>query len=79
MTKNKDVDEIVYQFVTKHFGVERSTLNPQTNFRDDLEADSLDMVEMTIRVEEEFGITLRDEEIMEIESLGDVLTLIKKG
>lgn len=47
-----------------------------TSFVDDLEADSLDIVELIMAVEEEFGITIEDQDVEGIKTIGDVVNYI---
>ena len=72
------IENVIYDFISTHFGVERETLGVETTFKEDLDADSLDMVEFTIRVEEEFGITISDEDALGVATLGDAFALIDR-
>ena len=59
-------------------GVEPGAITEQASFvRDlDLDIDSLDLVEYTMAVEDEFSITLPDEELTDLDNIGDMVTLV---
>ncbi|GAC1324732.1 MAG: hypothetical protein NVSMB13_06640 [Mycobacteriales bacterium] len=57
-------------------GVEPSAITEQASFVRDLDIDSLDLVEYTMAVEDEFSITLPDEELTELDNIGDMVTLV---
>lgn len=53
-------------------------ITPQTSFREDLEADSLDLVELIMAFEEEFEGEIGDEEAQEIETVGEAVAYIEE-
>jgi acyl carrier protein len=60
----------------KHFKVEASTLTPATLLREDLRADSLDLVLLVHDLEDHFGIVVSQESLTSIKSLGDAASMI---
>ena len=62
--------------VVEHLGVDRITVVETASFIDDLGADSLDTVELTMAFEEEFGLSISDEEAENVRTFGDAVTLI---
>ena len=50
----------------------------ETSFKDDLGADSLDLFELVMALEEEYGIEIPAEELTDIETVGDVVDYLKK-
>ena len=50
-----------------------------SGFADDLQADSLDVVELTMALEEKYGITIPDEELPNIKTVGDIVRYIVKN
>ncbi len=66
----------VNHIVVKHLGVEPSALVPQANLLDDLGADSLDVVELVMAVEAEFGIAVPDEDVENIRTIGDIVRYV---
>ena len=57
-------------------GVEPSEVNMDSRFREDLKADSLDLVEMIMAIEEEFGGEISDEEAQKITTVNEAVTYI---
>ena len=56
--------------------VEESAVVPEANFGDDLDADSLDLVELVMALEEEFGVEVPEEELEGVETVGQAYDLI---
>lgn len=54
-------------------------VTPETEFQDDLGADSLDMVELVMHVEEEFDISIPDDEIEKIQTVKDAYEYVEKA
>lgn len=65
------------ELIAEQFNIDVSELNESTNFVDDLNADSIELVEMVMSLEEEFDIKLEDEELLEIHTIGDVIEIIE--
>lgn len=63
--------------IAEQFGVEESELELTTSFEDDLHADSLDLVELVLAIEEEFSISQIDEGVESIKTIGDAVNVIK--
>ena len=59
--------------IVEQLGVEAEEVTMEASFRDDLEADSLDLVELIMAFEEEFGGEISDEEAQKLNSVGDVV------
>ena len=57
--------------------IDESQITEETRFIEDLHADSLDIVQMIIAMEREFGKKFSDEEIAKIKTVGDVLNYLK--
>lgn len=72
------VDERVKQLVSKQLGVEETTVTGKAKFIEDLGADSLDIVELVMAMEETFGIDIPDEEAEGIKTVDDAITYIKR-
>lgn len=54
-------------------------VTPEARFREDLEADSLDLVELMMAFEEEFGGEISDEEAQKIQTVGEVVALLDRA
>ena len=65
--------ERVRSIIVDQLGVEADEVTMTAHFRDDLEADSLDLVELIMRFEEEFGGEISDEEAQTIVTVGDAV------
>ena len=72
-----DIAERVKKIVVEHLGVEADKVTAEASFIDDLGADSLDVVEMLVTIEDEFNITVEDEEIENIKTIGDLVKFIE--
>lgn len=71
------VFEKLCQLLAETFGVGPDTITPETSFQEDLGADSLDLVELMMTLEEEFDVGEIDEETAaRIKTVGDVIDLI---
>jgi acyl carrier protein len=70
-TEDKIIDIIVDKL-----GVERSEVTPEAVFVDDLGADSLDLVELIMAMEEEFGMEIADEDAEKLRTVQDVITFV---
>ena len=71
------VFEKVKGIVVEQLGVEEDEVTMESSFIDDLGADSLDIVELIMALEEEFDIEVPDEEAEKITTVGDVVEYIK--
>jgi len=68
----ENLQERLYVLVSNQLGVEREELVPQARILDDLGADSLDVVELVMALEESFDITVPDEDVDSLQTLLDV-------
>lgn len=64
------------KIVAEQLGVDESRIVPSARFTDDLNADSLDLVEMIMSLEEEFGVEIPDEDAEKIVSVQDAIDYI---
>jgi acyl carrier protein len=71
--------ERVRDIIVDQLGVDPADVTMEANFRDDLEADSLDLVELIMAFEEEFGGEISDEEAQKILSVGDAVHFLEGG
>jgi acyl carrier protein len=71
------IEEKVSIIVADKLGVDRAEVTPDAVFIDDLGADSLDLVELIMAMEEEFGFEIADEEAEKLRTVGDVINFIK--
>lgn len=67
----------VKEIIVEQLGVDEGEVAPNASFVDDLGADSLDIVELVMALEEEFSIEIPDEDAEQITTVGEVITYIK--
>ena len=65
------------KIIVDNLGVDEDKITPNSNFIDDLGADSLDTVELIMAFEEEFNIEIPDEEAEKIQTVGDAIDYIE--
>ncbi|MEJ7554886.1 MAG: acyl carrier protein [Aquificaceae bacterium] len=73
-----DLEQRIKEIIADQLGVEVDKLNPEARFVEDLGADSLDVVELVMAFEEEFGIEIPDEDAEKIRTVGDVIAYLKE-
>jgi acyl carrier protein len=71
------VEERVIEIVSEQMGVAKDQITRETSFVNDLGADSLDTVELVMEFEEEFDITIPDEEAEKIQTVGQAIQYIE--
>ncbi len=74
-----DIFEKVKEITADQLGVDEEKVTLEASFIDDLEADSLDIVELMMALEEEFNIEIPDEESEKISTVGDAVNFIKEN
>ncbi|WP_373212083.1 acyl carrier protein [Ruminococcus sp. 5_1_39BFAA] len=70
--------EKIMEIVADSLGTEVGTLTEETSFKEDLGADSLDLFEMVMALEEEFDVEIPSEDLEGIKTIGDVEEYLKK-
>ncbi len=73
------MEERVTDLVVEQLGVSKEEAVLQASFIDDLGADSLDIVELVMSLEEEFDIEIPDEDAEKIQTIGDAITYLKEA
>lgn len=73
------VFEKVKEIIIEQLGVEEDDVTMESSFIDDLGADSLDIVELIMALEEEFDLEIPDEEAEKIATVGDVVHYIRSN
>ena len=71
------LDTRVSELIVEQLGVSMEEIRPEASFIDDLGADSLDIVELVMAMEEEFEVEIPDEEAENIKTVGDAINYIK--
>lgn len=73
-----DIASKVTEIIVEQLSVNADQVKPEAKFTEDLGADSLDVVELVMAFEEEFGIEVPDEDAEKLQKVGDVLDYINK-
>jgi len=73
-----EIEEKVFQIVSEQLSVEKSEIAKETSFVNDLNADSLDTVELVMELEDEFDLTIPDEEAEKLKTVGEAIEYIQK-
>lgn len=69
--------ERITKIIVDRLGVEESEVKPESSFKDDLGADSLDVVELVMELEDEFDLEISDEDAEKISTVQDVVSYIQ--
>jgi len=72
------VEERVIDIVCENLGVNKEQVTRQTSFIEDIGADSLDIVELVMELEEEFEITIPDDQAEQIKTVGEAIDYIER-
>ena len=70
--------EKVRAALAKQFELDPETITPETNLIDDLGADSLDVVELIMSLEDDFGIAISDEDAAQLYTVGRIVDYLEK-
>ena len=71
------VFEKVRDIIAEQLDVDKNSITPETNLMKDLEADSLDAVEIIMAIEDEYGIEIPDEEAEKIQTVADLVKYVE--
>jgi acyl carrier protein len=74
-----DVVAKVKEIIVQQLGVDAEKVSPEASFVDDLGADSLDVVELVMAFEEEFGVEIPDESAEKIATVKDAIEFLKQN
>jgi acyl carrier protein len=72
------VEERVIELVCERLGVNKEQVTRQTSFIEDVGADSLDIVELVMGLEEEFGINIPDDQAEKIKTVGEAIDYVER-
>ena len=75
-------DEIIAglaEIIEEVTGIEPSEVTPEKSFVDDLDIDSLSMVEIAVQAEDKFGVKIPDDQLAELKTVGDAVDYIAKN
>ena len=77
--ETEEIFEKVKGIIVEQLGVAEAAINMEASFIDDLGADSLDIVELIMALEEEFDMEIPDEDAEKVVTVGDVVEYIKEN
>ena len=69
--------EKLQEIIAEQLGIEAAEVQAESNFKDDLNADSLDLFEMIMAMEEEFGVEIPSEDLEKLLTVQDVIDYLK--
>lgn len=73
------VEEKIKHIIVEQLSVDEGEVKPEASFIDDLGADSLDVVELVMALEEEFGLEISDEDAEKLSTVKDAIDYIEKN
>lgn len=76
--EEQSVEKAVKELIIKQLGKDEKSVVLESSFVDDLDADSLDVVELVMELEDEFGISIPDEDAQKMKTVGDAVKYINE-
>ena len=73
-----ELEQRISEIVMDQLGVSRDDIESESSFIDDLGADSLDIVELVMAMEEEFGVEIPEDDSEKLQTFGDVVAYLKE-
>ena len=73
---NEEIQKDLAEIVEEIAGVAAADVTPDKSFVDDLDIDSLSMVEIAVQAEDKFGVKIPDDELANLKTVGDAVTYI---
>lgn len=77
MKEIKDMLEKMREIIAEQLNCDGETIGLDTSFKDDLGADSLDLFELVMALEEEYGLEIPAEKLSDVETVGDIIEYLK--
>lgn len=67
----------ILQIIAEQFNIDKDELTEDMNFQDDLNADSIELVELVMTIEEEFDTEVSEEDLEKLKTIGDVIEYVE--
>lgn len=75
--QREEIKEIVNDFLIDEFEIEPEQINDNTSLRDELEIESLDLVDIIVMIEKKFGMKVKPEEIIKVQTMHELYDFIE--
>jgi len=75
--KRRNMLEKIKEIVADQLGIDEDDIKLESNFKEDLEADSLDLFELVMALEEEYGVEIPSEDLEKIATVNDIIEYLK--
>ncbi|GAA2803335.1 MULTISPECIES: acyl carrier protein [Crossiella] len=79
MASNEEILEGLAEIIEEVAGVDQADVSADKSFVDDLDIDSLSMVEVAVQAEDKFGVKIPDDELVNLKTVGDAVNYISKN
>jgi acyl carrier protein len=76
--RSAEIPQIVKDIILYKLGLDENKLHDEARFQDDLGVDSLDLIELQMEIEKEFGISITDEEAENMTTVGSIIACIQR-
>ena len=76
---NEEIFEQIKSMLVEQLGVEEGDVKMEASFADDLDADSLDLVELIMEMEDRFGVKISDEQAEKIRTVGEAVNYVSSN
>jgi acyl carrier protein len=74
--ERQEVFELIRNHLAEELEVDAAGIGEATRFKDDLDADSLDLYELVMELEDHYGVTVSEEQATRIETVGDAVSFV---
>ena len=71
------MEDRILQIIAEQFNFDKEDLTEDMNFQDDLNADSIELVELVMTIEEEFETEVSEEDLEKLKTIGDVIEYVE--
>lgn len=76
---NEEITAGLAEIIEEVVGIEAADVTPEKSFVDDLDIDSLSMVEIAVQTEDKYGVKIPDDELANLKTVGDAVDYIAKN